>query len=150
MKLNKKADPVLPVLPEKPEDPSGQPGTVLAEGVLFQGDFQAREPMLIHGSVEGHIRSTSHVTLTGLSSCTGEISSENLLISGKALGNILCSNTVEMAGAGRIEGDLQAARFIMSEDSLFEGNLQIKKPGAPKKGSAGEAARTNPAEEKKV
>ena len=43
MKLNKKADPVLPVLPKSPKIPRSA-WTILAEGVLFQGDFQARSP----------------------------------------------------------------------------------------------------------
>jgi cytoskeletal protein CcmA (bactofilin family) len=89
--------------------------------------------MLIHGSVEGNILSTSDVTFTGSSSCTGDITSDNLVMSGKARGKILCTSTVELAGAGQVEGVMKAARFIMSEDSVFEGSLQIKKPAKPKK-----------------
>ena len=148
MKLNRKPDPVPPVIPVEPEAQPDKTGTVLAEGVLFQGDFQSKEPMLIHGSVEGDIRSASDVTFTDRARCTGDITSENLVISGTAQGNIQCASTVELAGAGRVEGVLKAARFIMSEDSVFEGSLQIKKPGTHKKAPAPEAAPAGQKEEK--
>lgn len=85
--------------------------TVLAEGVLFNGNFSAKEPMTIHGTVKGNIKSTSDV-----------------MISGKTEGTIQCKGTTEMIQQAEIKGDINTSRFIMSEEALFEGNLLVSKP----------------------
>lgn len=138
MILKKKAEPAEPVTQPEPEKEPDKANTVLAEGALFQGDFLSNEPMLVHGSIQGNIKTTSDVTFTEKAQYTGDITSENLVVAGVAQGNIQCKRTVEIAGEGKVEGVLQAARLIMSEDSVFEGSLRIKKQGRQK--SAGESA----------
>ncbi len=135
----KKAEPAEPVEQQKPVAVPEKTSTVLAEGVLFKGDFQSDEPMLIHGSVEGVIRSSSDVTLTGKSQHNGDITSDNLVVAGKAQGKIKCKSTVEIADKGKVEGTLEAARFIMSDYAVFEGSLKIKKPSEPKSAEASAA-----------
>jgi cytoskeletal protein CcmA (bactofilin family) len=132
MILKKKAEPAEPVTQKSPETEPDKANTVLAEGVLFQGDFQSNEPMLIHGSIQGNIKSTSNVTFTEKAQYTGDITTENLIVAGVAQGSIRCKSTVEIAGEGKVEGEMQAARLIMSDDAVFEGNLKIKKPAKPK------------------
>ena len=132
MIMKKKAEPAAPVTQKEPEIEPDKANTVLAEGVLFQGDFQSNEPMLIHGSVEGNIKSSSDITFTEKAQYTGDITSDNLVVAGAAQGRIQCKSTVEIAGEGKVEGVLQAARLIMSENSVFEGSLKIKKPSRSK------------------
>lgn len=102
-------------------------GTVLAEGVLFKGDFEAAEPVLLHGQIQGNIKSTSDVVLSAAAKLEGNLKAENTTISGIVEGDIHCVNTIRMEENGKITGDVQTSRFIMSEDAVFTGNLKVKK-----------------------
>lgn len=101
--------------------------TVLAEGVLFKGDFNAEEPMLVHGQIQGNIKSTSDVTLSATAQFKGSLEANNTIVSGIAEGDIHCKDTARMEESGEVKGDIQASRFIMSEDSVFTGKLKVKK-----------------------
>lgn len=146
MILKRKKDTVEPV-PEQVDELTPEPvqvqlqprGTVLAEGVLFKGHFESNEPMVVHGSIQGNVQSTDDITFTGKAHYEGDIHSRNLTIAGEARGRFACKDKVEILEAGKIEGKLHAARFVMSEDSVFDGDLKIEKPKAPK-ASAEEAA----------
>jgi|ADurb_Cas_03_Slu_FD_contig_21_2506808_length_575_multi_8_in_0_out_0_1 cytoskeletal protein CcmA (bactofilin family) len=120
-------------IPEPVKSPALPPGTTLAEGVLFKGNFQASEPMVVHGSIQGNVESTSDVAFTNKSHYRGDIRSVNLTIAGTAQGRFVCENRTQIVDAGRIEGTLHTARFIMSEDAVFEGDLKVikTKPHAP-------------------
>lgn len=102
-------------------------GTVLASEVLFEGNFKSSEPMVIHGEVQGDIKSTSDITLSNKGKYTGTISSGNIVISGTASGTFTCKGIAEISESGKLKGDLTASRFIMSEDAIFDGSLKVKK-----------------------
>ena len=104
------------------------PPTVLAEGALFEGDFEAKEPMLIHGTVQGDIKSASDITLSTQAQVVGNVEAANMTVAGKTQGAILISGTTEMIEKGAIKGNLNTNRFIMSEGALFDGKLKIRKP----------------------
>lgn len=116
-----------PIEIENPIEKNIQSQTVLPEGVLFKGDFEAKEPMMIHGTVQGGIKSKSDVTFSAQAKMIGNIEAENMTIAGKAEGNIQCKGMTEMTEKGGIKGDLHTSRFIMSEEALFEGKLIVNK-----------------------
>lgn len=108
-------------------EPSQASKTILAEGVLFKGDFEAGEPMLVYGTIEGNIKSTSDVVLSSTAKLEGTLDAENTTISGITEGDINCKNIIKMEEKGEIRGNVKASRFIMSEDAVFTGNLKVKK-----------------------
>ncbi len=123
------------------------PKTVLAQGVLFEGSFKSDEPMLIHGEVQGDIKSTSSITLSEQAKYSGVLSSDSMFVAGVADGTFTCKETVEIAESGKIKGDLVASRFIMSEEAVFEGNLKVKKPKKTSKSSSEFIAQEQPKEQ---
>lgn len=127
MLLKKKTETVAAVEMIAKEETPQTIGTVLASEVLFEGSFKSSEPMVIHGEVQGDIKSTSDITLSSKGKYTGTISSGNMVISGTANGTFTCRGVAEISESGKVKGDLAASRFIMSEDAIFEGNLKVKK-----------------------
>lgn len=107
--------------------PFQETSTVLAEGVLFKGNFETGEPILVHGEIQGNIKSSSDVILSATAKLEGNLDAENTTISGLVKGDIHCKNTAQMEEKSEIKGDLQTSRFIMSEDAVFTGNLKVKK-----------------------
>lgn len=117
-------------MPESEIEENIQPlssNTVLAEDAVFKGDFESKEPMTIHGELQGNIQSTSDVTLSQQAKLTGNLNAENIRIAGSVKGDINCKSIMEIAENGKVEGDLKASRFIMSEEGVFEGNLKVGK-----------------------
>ncbi|NCB42526.1 MAG: polymer-forming cytoskeletal protein [Clostridia bacterium] len=116
---------------ESPEqtDPSEQttPATILAEGVLFKGDFESKEPILIHGIVQGDIQSTSDVALSAPANFKGSMNASNVVVAGSAEGEIYCEGIASITESGEINGVLKTGRLMMSENSTFDGSLTIEK-----------------------
>jgi len=101
--------------------------TILAEGVLFKGDFESAEPILIHGMVQGDIKSTSDVSLSAPGNFKGSMDASNVIVAGSAEGDIHCEGVASITESGAISGVLKTGRLMMSENSTFDGNLKIEK-----------------------
>ena len=114
--------PVQDVVQPKPEP---VPTTVIGKGVIVVGNFDAKEPIEVLGTIRGNIRSTSSVSIKENGSLVGEAALKSLDLEGRIEGTVLCSDETVIRSTGALKGNLSTASLRTDEGSAFEGKLNM-------------------------
>lgn len=115
-------EPVQEVVQPKPEP---VPTTVIGKGVIVVGNFDAKEPIEVLGTIRGNIRSTSSVSIKENGSLVGEAALRSLDLEGRIEGTVLCSDETVIRSTGALKGNLSTAALRTDEGSAFEGKLNM-------------------------
>ena len=131
----KEAAPVAePVVEEVPSfKPSGK--TVIGSGIVMEGDFETKEPIIINGTIKGDIISDKDVFVSKDGSLFGNCKIEALTVEGVVDGNIECRGVAHIASTGKVSGSLLTSRLVTDDGSGFDGKLAMitAAPAEPKK-----------------
>ena len=111
------------VMPEPKPEPV--PTTVIGKGVVVVGNFDAKEPIEVLGTIRGNIRSTSKVCIRKNGSLIGEAALKTLDLEGRVEGTVICSDETFIRSTGALKGNLSTASLRTDEGSAFEGKLNM-------------------------
>ncbi len=155
--------PVVPEVEEKPEEPvviieepkKEEPEvfkpmyqTKIGKGITFYGDFEAKDPIELNGSIHGNIDSTDSIKISETGSYFGDANMHDLHVAGTVEGNILCEDIASFTGTSKMSGKLVTARLRTDDGAGMVADLKID-PGvkaAPAAEPAPFAAFEQPAE----
>lgn len=106
-------------------------GTVIAEGMTLEGNFETDEQMDIFGTVKGNIKSSvdAHVAESG--SHIGKMDVKSLHADGTLDSEVVCSELASLSSGARFSGILTTANFDAAHGSNFDGKLLLKNNAAP-------------------
>ena len=65
------------------------------------------------------------------------ISAREIVVLGKVRGNCQASDRIDIRSEGSLTGDVIAARISIEDGAFFKGGIDIRKPGADGKSTAG-------------
>jgi len=99
--------------------------TVLGEKTRYSGKIDTDEPLLIQGSFEGEIKSSSEVEIGETGVVTAAITARQVVISGRVNGDCTASDKVEIRASGKLTGGIHAARIVIAEGAEFKGTSQM-------------------------
>ncbi|PWW07813.1 cytoskeletal protein CcmA (bactofilin family) [Mangrovibacter plantisponsor] len=110
----------LPVL----EKNSGSPhGTVIAQGVCFDGNITASGQVYIYGTVTGNIYAREgKISVMHNGSVTGNVESQSLIVDGSVHGES-CAEHVEICENGRVEGRLRYSTLSIVQGGVLAGDM---------------------------
>ena len=128
--FGKKAEPVVeePVVVEEVKEEVKKPTqkTVIGAGITMVGDFETKEEIVINGTVEGDIHSTTDVSISETGKLHGNASAENLYVDGSVDGEIEIKNLTKLSDTANVVGTLTTGKFVTAEGSYFDGQLTMK------------------------
>lgn len=95
----------------------------------FEGALTTKSSIRIDGTVVGDIKSDGVVVLTKTGKIIGTVEAENMLIAGKITGNISIRDKVNVEPSGQIFGEVITRKFVIDEESIFQGNCIMNRDG---------------------
>jgi cytoskeletal protein CcmA (bactofilin family) len=111
--------------------------SVLGKSVVFKGEFEAEEDLLIDGRVEGKItHRAEHLTIGPHGDVKADIMAQRVLVQGRVVGNIHATDTIVIEPSAHVAGNLFAPRVGLKEGAEFDGRIQMTRNAA----SAGKVA----------
>jgi cytoskeletal protein CcmA (bactofilin family) len=100
--------------------------SVLGKSVVFKGEFEAQEDLLIDGRVEGTINHRAeHLTIGPHGDIKADITAQRVLVQGRVVGNIRASETIVIEPSAHVIGNLFAPRIGLKEGAEFDGRIQM-------------------------
>lgn len=105
--------------------------SVLGKSVVFKGEFEAQEDLMIDGRVEGTItHRAEHLTIGPHGNVKADITAQRVLVQGRVTGNIRASDTIVIEPSAHVAGNLMAPRIGLKEGAEFDGRIQMTRTSA--------------------
>ncbi len=105
-------------------------GTILGDGMLFQGNVSGEGSVKIDGLLNGDIN-VGHTVVVGLSgSITGEINAAEVIVFGEVNGRIN-AGTLEIKSTGKIKGEVLVETLISESGCIMKAKCEMKDPEKP-------------------
>jgi cytoskeletal protein CcmA (bactofilin family) len=114
--------------------------SVLGKSVVFKGEFEADEDLLIDGRVEGKItHRAEHLTIGPHGDVKADIMAQRVLVQGRVVGNIQATETIVIEPSAHVAGNLFAPKVGLKEGAEFDGRIQMtRNAGGASRAPAGE------------
>lgn len=108
------------------ETPVGSGGrhsqSILQEGVVVRGEFEAAGDVRLDGRLEGTVRITERVTIGANGSIVGALEAAEVTVLGSFEGTIVAQRRIELRKGARVIADLTTPSLVIEEGVHFHGN----------------------------
>jgi cytoskeletal protein CcmA (bactofilin family) len=113
-------------LTNKPVPDSMHEKTIIANGLVFEGELEAHEDILVRGRVEGQIAAEGHeVRITREAHIEGEILANRLLIEGTVSGTVTAIEKADLRQASEVRGEVHSPKLALEEGCKFNGSVEM-------------------------
>ena len=99
--------------------------SVLAKGLVFNGQLEGQGSIKILGTVKGRIRLQGDCHVDEMGQIDGDVEAENIFLAGRIQGNLSASNRVEILGTGQVDGDIRVSRIAISDGASINGHVHV-------------------------
>ena len=99
--------------------------TIIAQGIIIDGEISGSEPILIEGHVKGKVTLEALVTVAEQGVVEADIDTTQVQISGQFTGNVAAGERVEITASGRVVGDIRAPRILIADGAGFKGHIDM-------------------------
>ena len=103
---------------------------IIDSDASLEGTLAASSDIRISGMVNGLVRGSAAVVISSGGSVLGDVHAKHATIAGKIKGNIVVEELLLLLGAAEIEGTITAARLVIEEGAVFNGECHMD--GGPK------------------
>ena len=105
--------------------------SVLGRSLVFKGEFEADEDLMIDGRVEGTItHRAEHLTIGPHGDVKADIMANRVLVQGRVVGNIRATEAIVIEPSAHVSGNLFAPRIGLKEGAEFDGRIQMARTAA--------------------
>lgn len=114
--------------PQPPPPPPPKPtakSTVMGANTRYNGKIDTSEPLLIQGSVEGEIKSTSEVEVGETGVVKATIQAKSIVLAGRVTGDCTATDRLEIRPSGKLTGSIKAPRIAIADGAEFKGTSQM-------------------------
>jgi cytoskeletal protein CcmA (bactofilin family) len=99
--------------------------TTVGPGVFIRGEIVTSEDLTIEGRVDGPVWCDGGaVTIASTATLAGEVVARDITVFGTVDGTLVASEVVDIRPEASVTGRVLAARFILTEDSSFNGSSE--------------------------
>lgn len=99
--------------------------TIVGSGVHLTGTLKDQSDIVVHGSVEGEVRSDQNVVVGDSAKVKGPISAAIVSISGEVKGTITALEKLEIHPSGHVEGNIKTKDLIIHSGAFFTGKSDM-------------------------
>lgn len=103
--------------------------TMVGQDTLVKGGLFTKSSLRINGTVIGDVRADGVVILTKTGRIEGTIEAESIIVAGVVEGNMSIRDKVNVEATGEIYGDVITKKFVIDEESIFQGNCIMNRDG---------------------
>lgn len=99
--------------------------TVVGSGVHLTGTLKDQSDIVVHGTVEGEVKSDQNVIVGDSAKVKGPISALVVNISGEVSGTIQAHDKLEIHPTGHVEGNIKTKDLIIHSGAYFAGKSEM-------------------------
>lgn len=103
--------------------------TMVGADTLIEGTLKTKSSIRINGTIIGDVRADGVVVLTKTGRIVGTIEAESIIVAGVVEGNMSIRDKVNVEATGEIYGDVITKKFVIDEESIFQGNCIMNRDG---------------------
>jgi len=103
--------------------------TIIGKDTVFEGTLSSDSSVRINGTVIGDVRVQGIVILSVTGRIEGTVEAESIIVAGKIEGNMSIRDKVNVEPTGQIYGEIITKKFVIDEESVFEGNCIMNRDG---------------------
>ena len=103
--------------------------TMVGQDTTFEGTLITKASVRINGTVIGDIRAKGVVILTKTGRIEGTVEAESIIVAGTVEGNMSIRDKVNVESTGQIYGEIITKKFVIDEESVFQGNCIMNRDG---------------------
>lgn len=106
---------------------------VLGKSVVFRGQIESREDLVIEGEVEGTIEMIEHrLTIAGTGDVKATVMARELEVLGSIEGKVEAVDKVYIRKGARFIGDVHSAGIVIEDGGFIKGNIDLSRQPEPK------------------
>lgn len=116
----------LPHKKNKEEDTFPQNISRIGSSLLFKGDLEGDEDVVVEGKLKGKVELRNNkLTVESGGKIEAEIHVKNITINGEVEGDIHASEKVFVSKNGHIKGNITAPRISIDDGAQFKGSVKM-------------------------
>jgi len=100
-------------------------GSVVAAGLIIEGEFTSDEPVLVEGTVRGTLTTGEAVSIGSDGIVEADLQALSVSVAGQLTGNVSATSRVDIQAGGRLIGDVKANRLTIADGASFRGNVDM-------------------------
>ncbi len=100
--------------------------SVIGPTLVFKGELEADEDLVIEGQVEGTIaHHKKRLTVGKLGRVKADIDASSVLVEGQLVGDIYGEEVVTLAGSSNVTGNIFSRRIVIEDGAKFNGKIEM-------------------------
>lgn len=99
--------------------------TIIGSSITVDGEVEADEGVLVHGTVRGSVRSGEDVVVDKAGAVEADVDADTVQVSGKVNGNVGAKSKVELTADGRMVGDIRSPRILIADGAQYKGSIDM-------------------------
>ncbi len=103
--------------------------TAIFDGISVTGTIKGSHNLFLNGQFEGTIDLTALLLVGKTGKLKGKVKAEYVIIEGEVEGKVIAHEKVELRDGGRYKGEILAPAVMISDNSFFDGVVQMLKEG---------------------
>jgi cytoskeletal protein CcmA (bactofilin family) len=104
---------------------------VLGKSVVFKGQIESREDLVIEGEVEGTIEMVEHrLTIAANGDVKANVIAREIEVLGTLEGKMEATEKVYIRKGARFIGDVHSAGIVIEDGGFIKGNIDLSRPPA--------------------
>jgi cytoskeletal protein CcmA (bactofilin family) len=109
--------------------------SIIAPGMKVVGDCETDGTLRIEGAVQGSVQAAKAVVIGKDGLVIGDVYTQDAVISGRVEGSVTAHSRLELQASCRIDGEVHTPRLQLEEGAVFNGSVQMEKPGKARPGA---------------
>ncbi len=100
-------------------------GTVIGEGLSFEGELTCDDEVVVHGTLRGTLSTEGEVSVGAHGVVEANIDAASVSVAGQVTGNVNAQQRVDLQAGGRLIGDVKSTRLTIADGASFKGNVDM-------------------------
>lgn len=119
------SQPALPAVAITPCLPTSS-GSLIGSTLHIEGNVNAREPLVIHGTIAGDVTAMEHpVTITASGSVSCRIQARTICVAGSVAGRLVATDQAILLASARVSGSIEAKRLKCEDGAWLQAAVSI-------------------------
>ncbi|MDH5716392.1 MAG: polymer-forming cytoskeletal protein [Spirochaetia bacterium] len=100
--------------------------SLISEDIIFRGEINSQDQLLIEGNVEGSIKTKSTVLVESTAFVKASLSAPEVSVKGTLQGNINNANFIHIYAQGTVTGDIECENLQVDKKGVLNGSCIMR------------------------
>jgi cytoskeletal protein CcmA (bactofilin family) len=102
--------------------------SLVGGGTVIEGKIKTEGSIRIDGRLTGDLIATANIAVGEAGVIEGSVMARNISLAGKVHGTVTATEKLVLEGKSVMKGDIRAARLVVDEGAVFDGQCAMSGP----------------------